>query len=68
MIAEKKRKRKPRLPDEPKSRTYVRKWRATRNELSEIRHFVRENKYRNNPNGKAVTKRKAKKIREKLVR
>lgn len=66
MIA--KRERKQVSSGEPASRFYVRKWHATRGELSAIRHFVQEKKYRKNLNGRSVTESKTKKIREKLVR
>ena len=68
MIAEKKRKLKKTIPDEPKNRFYVRKWNATSDEMSEIRNYVRAKKSKNSYESSSINKNKAKKIREKLVR
>lgn len=50
--------------EEPKSRFYVRKWKASKKELSEVRDFVKGGKAKYNGRTKVLDSEKAKELRE----
>lgn len=68
MIADKKRKEKRTTAEEPQNRFYVRKWQATKKEMSEVREYIKSHKSTTEDWKRSVAKSKASRIKEKLVR
>jgi len=69
MIIDKKRKEEKKVTiEEPKDRFYVRKWKASKDEMSEVREYIKSHKSKTHKWKRPVDKNKAKQIRKKLVR